>query len=174
MICVNLHLGQKRGKSFNTVSIPDLSFCLVPKEPTKPAIHFTGSYFVYLMYSDSVVMSLHVSWTAVGIAALTALVTVLVSAWVPARRAAGIPPIEAVRQAKDIRKPSKQTRFSRRNGSARSRFSYRLFGLPAMVAGRHFAREKRQYRVTIFFAVYQYCAFYLCQLLFFVYPEKCV
>lgn len=113
-------------------------------------LHFTGSYFVYLMYSDSVVMSLHVSWTAVGIAALTALVTVLVSAWVPARRAAGIPPIEAVRQAKDIRKPSKQTRFSRRNGSARSRFSYRLFGLPAMVAGRHFAREKRQYRVTIF------------------------
>lgn len=113
-------------------------------------LHFTGSYFIYLLYSDTVVMSLHVSWPAVCVAALTALVTVLVSAWVPARRAAKIPPIEAIRQARDIRKPPKQTRFSRRNGSVRSRLSYWLFGLPAMVAGRHFAREKRQYRVTIF------------------------
>ena len=30
------------------------------------------------------------------------------------------------------------------------RLSYRFFGLPALVAGRHFSRDKKQYRTTIF------------------------
>ena len=113
-------------------------------------LHFTGRYFTYLLSSDTVVMSLHVSWPAVLTAALTALVTVLISAWIPAGRAAKIPPMEAIRQAKDVRKQKNHFRFFQRKRSGSGRLSYRLFGLPAMVADRHFAREKRQYRVTIF------------------------
>ena len=112
-------------------------------------LHFTGSYFKYLMYSDTVVMSLHVSWPAVLIAALTALVTVLVSAWIPARRAAEITPMEAIRQTRDIRKKEKTRRYFRKGG-IRRKLSYRIFGLPAVIAGKHFSRERKQYRTTIF------------------------
>ena len=113
-------------------------------------LHFTGRYFTYLLSGNTVVMSLHVSWPAVITAALTALVTVLVSAWIPAGRAAKIPPMEAIRQVKDVKKRQKRIRIFPGRASGRKGLSYRLFGLPALVAGKHFSREKRQYRVTIF------------------------
>lgn len=137
-------------------------------------LHFTGSYFVYLMYSDSVVMSLHVSWTAVGIAALTALVTVLVSAWVPARRAGR----DTAHRGGPAGQRHQKTVETDPFFPAERLCPQQIF-LPAVRASRHgggqaFCQRKKAVPGYDFFAVYQYCAFYLCQLLFFVYPEKCV
>lgn len=105
-------------------------------------LHFTGNAFSYLYYSSSEVLRLSVSWPAVVIAAVTALVTVLISAWIPSRRAARVSPMEAIRQTGDV----KVARGIARKG----KLSYRLFGLEGMIAGKHFSRSKKQYRTTIF------------------------
>ncbi len=104
-------------------------------------LHFTGAAFSYL-YNSQEAVYLHVSWPAVVIAAATALITVLISAWIPSRRAARVSPMEAVRQAGDIKVPKRVVR--------RGRLFYRLFGLEGMIAGKHFSRNKKQYRTTIF------------------------
>lgn len=82
-----------------------------------------------------------VSIPALVIAGLVALVTVLLSAWFPARRAAKNTAIDAVRQANDIRLRSRQVRGSR--------LVRRLFGIPADLALKNFRRNRRRYRATI-------------------------
>ncbi|MCI8376094.1 MAG: ABC transporter permease [Lachnospiraceae bacterium] len=104
-------------------------------------LHFTGSSFFYL-YDSIEPMHLHVSWSAVAIAAITALITVLISAFIPSWRAARVSPMEAIRQAGDIKVPKRVAR--------KGRLSYRFFGLEGMIAGKHFSRSKKQYRTTIF------------------------
>ena len=104
-------------------------------------LHFTGKSFFYL-YDSLETMRLYVSWPAVVVAAVTALVTVLISAWIPSRRAARVSPMEAIRQVGDIKVPRRVVR--------KGRLSYRLFGLEGMIAGKHFSRSKKQYRTTIF------------------------
>lgn len=102
-----------------------------------------GRSFGYLYYSESAnSLELHVSILAVVVAAFTAGLTVLISAWIPAKRASRMAPMDAIRQAKDIRVPKKV----RRSG----KYAYRLLGLPGMIAQKHFTRSKRQYRATIF------------------------
>ncbi len=104
-------------------------------------LHFLENSFEY-MYAGNVPMYLSVSLPAVVIAGATALFTVLLSAFLPAGRAARVSPMEAIRQSKDIRVP----KAVRRKG----RFFFRLFGLEGMIAGKHFSRNRRQYRATIF------------------------
>lgn len=104
-------------------------------------LHFTGNAFYYI-YASAGKMHLHVSWPAVVIAGATALMTVLISAWIPSRRAAKVSPMEAIRQSGDIRVPKKVAR--------KGKLAYRFFGLEGMIAGKHFSRSKRQYRTTIF------------------------
>lgn len=104
-------------------------------------LHFTGNAFYYL-YASAGKMHLHVSWLAVLIAGVTALITVLISAWIPSRRAARVSPMEAIRQAGDIRVPRRIAR--------KGKLAYRFFGLEGMIAGKHFSRSRRQYRTTIF------------------------
>ncbi len=104
-------------------------------------LHFTESTFTYL-YNGMIRMSLHVSWPAVLLAAATAFLTVLISAWIPSRRAARVSPVEAIRQSRDIRVPKRAAK--------KRMFSYRLFGLEGMIAGKYFSRNKKQYRATVF------------------------
>ncbi len=101
----------------------------------------TGGIFSYYAEGGGK-LSLHPSIPAVLTAALTALLTVLVSAWIPAGRAAKKTPMDAIRQTSDIRL-SKRVRRS-------GRWSFRMFGLPGMIAGKHFSRSRGQYRTTIF------------------------
>ncbi|MCI9134458.1 MAG: ABC transporter permease [Lachnospiraceae bacterium] len=105
-------------------------------------LKIVGRSFSYLYSEKAEGMELSVSMPAVLIAVLIALLTVLISAWIPARRASRTSPMEAIRQNRDIQVP--------KNVKKSGHLSYRLFGLPGMIAGKHFARSKRQYRATIF------------------------
>ena len=86
-------------------------------------------------------MRLCVSWQAVVIAAVIALVTVLISAWIPSKRATGVSAVEAIRQSMDIKVSGRPVRTSK--------LAYKLFGLPGVLAGKHYKRNRKKYRTTV-------------------------
>lgn len=82
-----------------------------------------------------------ISPTALAAAAVIGVVTTVISAYLPARRAVKVPPIEAVRRSNDI--TAKQVKV-RGNG-----IIYKLFGFEGMIAAKNFRRNKKQYRTAI-------------------------
>lgn len=109
--------------------------------------HFIGQALGDLFYSfvssreTSLFLTLHVTPMSVIAAAGIGLVTVLISAWVPSRRAMRITAIEAIRQSTDVK--------IRRREVKTSPLTYRLFGLEGAVASKHFKRDRKRYRATI-------------------------
>lgn len=99
-----------------------------------------GNKFAALTGNANVPMRICVSWEAVVIAALVALITVLISAWVPSKRATKVSAVEAIRQNMDVKndKPVKT-----------SKLTYKLFGLPGLLASKHYKRSKKKYRTTV-------------------------
>ena len=102
-----------------------------------------GVFDSFLNFTDSgggFVLS--VSVPAVIIAAAVGFVTVLISAWIPARRAARVSPIEAIRQSNDVKIKSRQVKTSR--------LTRLLFGIEGDLAMKNFKRNRRRYRATVF------------------------
>lgn len=103
---------------------------------------FIGGRFSSMIGSDfAVPMHVCVSWQSVAAAAVIALLTVLISAYIPSRRATRISAIEAIRQNADISSGPKTTRSSK--------LGIKLFGLPGLLASRHYKRNRRKYRTTV-------------------------
>lgn len=99
-----------------------------------------GDKFSSIVRAD-IPMRLCVSWQAVVIAAVIALVTVLISAWIPSKRATRVSAVEAIRQSMDIKVSGRPVRTSK--------LSYKLFGLPGVLAGKHYKRNRKKYRTTV-------------------------
>ena len=99
-----------------------------------------GDKFSSIVRAD-IPMRLCVSWQAVVIAAAIALITVLISAWIPSKRATGVSAVEAIRQSMDIKVSGRPVRTSK--------LSYKLFGLPGVLAGKHYKRNRKKYRTTV-------------------------
>ncbi len=87
------------------------------------------------------VFALHVTPMAVLAAAVIGLVTVLISAWIPSRRATRVSAIDAIRQAGDVKIKPKEVKTSP--------LTYKLFGLEGAIAGKHFKRNRKGYRATV-------------------------
>ena len=85
-------------------------------------------------------MKLSVSPVAIGVAIVIALITVLISAWIPSKRATKVSAVEAIRQNLDVRntKPVKT-----------SKLTYKFFGLAGVLANKHYKRNKKKYRTTV-------------------------
>lgn len=83
-----------------------------------------------------------VSVPAIVIAAVVGFVTVLISAWIPSRRAARISPIEAIRMTTEIKIKGRQVKTSR--------LTRKLFGIEGDLAMKNFKRNRRRYRATVF------------------------
>lgn len=86
-------------------------------------------------------MRVHASPLAIALAAAIALVTVLISAHIPAKRAMRVTAIDAIRQTADVQ--------AQKGREPSYRLTYRLFGLPGLLAAKHFRRSRRRYRATI-------------------------
>lgn len=67
--------------------------------------------------------------------------TVLLSAWVPARRAEKLTAIEAIRQTGDVKMTAREVRVSP--------LTVKLFGFPGLMAAKGFKRDKRRCRATV-------------------------
>ncbi len=104
--------------------------------------YFTGDMIAGFLYSDSdVTLSLHASIPALLIAVLVSLITILISAYLPARRALKGSAIEAIRQSRDI---------TIRPGKVKTtKLTFRLFGFEGMLAAKNYKRNGKKYRATV-------------------------
>lgn len=82
-----------------------------------------------------------VSWQAIVIAVAVALITVLISVWIPSKRVTRVSAVEAIRQNMDIKTKNKPVKTAK--------LTYKLFGLPGMLASKHYKRNRKRYRSTV-------------------------
>ena len=79
---------------------------------------------------------------AIITASLISFVTVIISAYIPARKAIKINPIESVRQSNEIKIKRRSVKVSP--------LTQKLFGFEATLSSKNFKRNKRKYRTTVF------------------------
>lgn len=100
---------------------------------------FVGNKFESLI-DYSIPLRLSVSLVSIIIAVTVALITVLISAWIPSKRATKISAVEAIKLSNDI---------SAKGSFKTSPLTYKLFGLSGMLAGKHYKRSRKKYRTTV-------------------------
>lgn len=106
-------------------------------------LHFVGRLMIKTMLNDNgVAMKMCVSWQALLVAAIIAVVTVVISALIPASRAIRMTAIQAIRETND-------TKIGRR--SIRTpKFIYKIFGFEGMLGSKNFKRNRKKQRITVF------------------------
>lgn len=82
-----------------------------------------------------------VSPVAILIAVVLSVITVFVSAWIPAIRASRVTPMEAIRQQRDIQLTPKSVKTSW--------LTRKLFGFEGELAAKNMKRNKKRYRIAI-------------------------
>lgn len=90
---------------------------------------------------SSVPLTLWVSVPAVAAAAVVSLVTILISAYIPARKAANTPVMESIRQTNEIKAESADMKISKT--------AQRIYGLEGTLALKNFRRNKKRYRSIV-------------------------
>ncbi|NLC68679.1 MAG: ABC transporter permease [Clostridiaceae bacterium] len=104
-------------------------------------LRLTEDKFYSFINIESVKFDLNVSVESIIAACIIALITVLISAWIPSRRATKVTAIDAIRLSKDI---------TAKPGDVKtSKLTYKLFGLEGMLAKKHFKRSRKKYRATV-------------------------
>lgn len=96
--------------------------------------------FGNILYTN-VPLTLTVSLPAIAGAAAVSMVTILVSAYIPARKAARMPVMESIRQTNAVKVEAKGVRTSR--------LAQRLYGLEGTLALKNFKRNKKRYRSIV-------------------------
>lgn len=102
-------------------------------------IAFLAKSFQNIFYSNAI--ELVVSFPVVAVSAGIALVTILISAYIPAKKAAAVPVMDCLRQIGEIRVEAKAVKTSR--------FAERVYGLEGLLALKNFKRNKRRYRSIV-------------------------
>ncbi|SDF53001.1 putative ABC transport system permease protein [Fontibacillus panacisegetis] len=96
--------------------------------------------FGEILYT-SVPLTLTVSIPAIVVAAAVSMVTILISAYIPARRAANTPVMESIRQTNEVKVESKAVKTSK--------LAQRIYGLEGTLALKNFKRNKKRYRSIV-------------------------
>ena len=104
--------------------------------------HFTGDIIANFLYSDKgVSLTLYSSLPALLFAVGISLVTILISAYLPAKRAMKSSAIESIRQSKDIAIRPRKLKTSK--------LTSRIFGFEGMIATKNYKRNGKKYRATV-------------------------
>ncbi len=93
------------------------------------------------VFYEGVSLTMKVSAPALVGAIAVSLMTILISAYIPAKKAAGTPVMECIRQTNEVKLEGKRVRISRR--------IYRLWGLEGVLAMKNFKRNRKRYRSII-------------------------
>ncbi|MBC3889398.1 FtsX-like permease family protein [Acetobacterium paludosum] len=96
--------------------------------------------FENVMYSN-VPLTLTVSIPVIVVAAAVSMVTILISAYIPARKAANTPVMESIRQTNEVKVESRAVKTSK--------MAQRLYGLEGTLALKNFKRNKKGYRSIV-------------------------
>lgn len=103
-------------------------------------IAIVADNFKDIMYDAPLKMV--ISLPAIIAAVIISFITILVSAYIPARKAAKVPVMECIRQTNEIKTNAKDIKTSY--------FSGKIYGLEGILALKNFKRNKRRYRSVIF------------------------
>nr|MDD6335741.1 FtsX-like permease family protein [bacterium] len=104
-------------------------------------LHFIGGLFNSMTSVTDLPLTLSVVPMTVIITIIIASITVLISAWIPARRASRVSAIEAIRQTDDVRIAPRQVKTGK--------WVRLLFGMEGDLALKNFKRNRRRYRSTV-------------------------
>jgi len=111
-------------------------------------VQFIGLQIAYFILADLnrinyelLVFPFVVAWQAILVSVVIAFITVLLSAWLPARKAAVIASVDAIRGASEVKLKAKQIRSSR--------FVEKLFGFEGTLAYKSLKRNRRNLRATV-------------------------
>jgi putative ABC transport system permease protein len=126
------------GLCIGTIGIPIGIIVGIPS--IKLVLALVEKNFVNVMY-DNVSLTLVVSVPALIAAAVISMITILISAYLPAKKAAGIPVMECIRQTNEVKLETKAIRISK--------LSEHLFGLEEILVLKNFKRNRRRYRSII-------------------------
>ncbi|NNJ31415.1 ABC transporter permease [Lacrimispora defluvii] len=96
--------------------------------------------FKNILYS-TVPLTLWVSAASIAVSAAVSLVTILISAYIPARKAAGASVMENILQTNEVKIHSKDLKISK--------LSRRIYGLEGTLALKNFKRNKKRYRSIV-------------------------
>ena len=100
------------------------------------------SPWIMSAFSVSVPFRVEVVPIAILGAVLFSAFTIFISAWLPAKRASKITPIEAIRQSQDVRLRARNVKTSW--------LTKKLFGFEGELAMKNLKRNRKRYRITIF------------------------
>ena len=103
-------------------------------------ISVVAQNFSSIMYSG-VPLTLHVSVLAMLGAAAISLATILISAYIPAKRAANMSIMDCIRQTNEVKMEARMVKTSP--------WAQRIYGLEGMLALKNFKRNKKRYRSIV-------------------------
>lgn len=83
-----------------------------------------------------------ISLSAIVVAIIFSIVTIVISTYLPARRASKISPVDAIKQSVDIKITKKSIKTSK--------LTHKLFGIEGDIALKNLKRNKKRYRATVF------------------------
>lgn len=126
------------GLCIGTIGIPIGILVGIPS--IKLVLTLVAKNFANVMY-DNVALTLVVSVPALVAAVVISMITILISAYIPARKAASTPVMECIRQTNEVKVEAKAMRTSK--------LAKRLYGLEETLALKNFKRNRRRYRSII-------------------------
>lgn len=90
---------------------------------------------------DTVPLTLTISAPAIVVAAVVSMITILISAYIPARKAASTPVMECIRQTNEVKVEAKAVKMSK--------FAQSFYGLEGTLALKNFKRNKKRYHTIV-------------------------